>query len=361
MTALGDALAQAREKVARYHATPVGEQDTKAALIEPILRALGWDLEDLDEVRREYKLKTADNPVDYAMLILRTPRLFLEAKPLGGDLDDRRWANQIMGYAAVAGVEWVVLSNGNEYRIYNSHAPVPVDEKLFRAICISDDNSGAEETLQLLSKDRLKENWIDALWKAHFVDRQIRTVLDGLFSAEPDRSLVRLVAKRLPSVSAGDVKAGLTRVRVQLDFPIEPVDTPKSPTAPTPKVSDPSSQHHIAARPRHVGRTPWSHVSLQDLIAAGLIKPPMELEKTHLGRRFTARVEADGRVTYRGGTYDSLSTAGGVARASVKETPAGLKHPQTNGWIFWQFRDENGQLESLNILRRRHFEGSRGS
>ena len=58
--------------------------------------------------------------------------LFVEAKALGGNLNDRRWANQIMGYAAVAGVEWVVLTNGDEYRIYNSHATVPVEQKVFR-------------------------------------------------------------------------------------------------------------------------------------------------------------------------------------------------------------------------------------
>ena len=37
-----------------------------------------------------------------------------------------------MGYASVAGVEWVVLTDGNEYRIYNSHATVPVEEKLLK-------------------------------------------------------------------------------------------------------------------------------------------------------------------------------------------------------------------------------------
>src|ERR671931_162567 len=41
---------------------PIGEQDTKAALIEPVLRALGWDVEDLEEVQREYRLKSARQP-----------------------------------------------------------------------------------------------------------------------------------------------------------------------------------------------------------------------------------------------------------------------------------------------------------
>ena len=71
MAALGEILPQIRDRIVRYRSTPIGEQNTKAALIEPILRALGWDMEDLEEVQREYKPKSADNPVDYALSILR--------------------------------------------------------------------------------------------------------------------------------------------------------------------------------------------------------------------------------------------------------------------------------------------------
>ena len=55
----------------------INEQNVKATLIEPILEALGWDIRDWDEVHREYRGKSADRPVDYALKILRTPRLFL--------------------------------------------------------------------------------------------------------------------------------------------------------------------------------------------------------------------------------------------------------------------------------------------
>jgi hypothetical protein len=53
-----------------------------------VLRALGWDLEDLDEVELEFRRKAMDNPVDYALMIQRTPRLFIEAKSLDGNLND---------------------------------------------------------------------------------------------------------------------------------------------------------------------------------------------------------------------------------------------------------------------------------
>lgn len=76
-------LATVRDRIARHQRENIGEQDTKAALIVPVLRALGWDVEDLEDVKLEYRRRPSDNPVDYALFLLRTPRLFIEAKALG--------------------------------------------------------------------------------------------------------------------------------------------------------------------------------------------------------------------------------------------------------------------------------------
>jgi hypothetical protein len=52
---------------------------TSSSLIEPVLEALGWDVRDPDEVFREFKPTPKDNPVDYALLLLRKPRQLVEA------------------------------------------------------------------------------------------------------------------------------------------------------------------------------------------------------------------------------------------------------------------------------------------
>src|SRR5512132_626989 len=77
-----DTLKQCVERLDRYRrpSQRVGESNTKAGLIEPVIAALGWDVLDPDEVHREYRRRPADNPVDYALLLSRTPRLFIEAK-----------------------------------------------------------------------------------------------------------------------------------------------------------------------------------------------------------------------------------------------------------------------------------------
>src|SRR5262249_26254333 len=185
---------------------------TKAGLIAPVLRALGWDVEDLRQVHLEYRPRPADKPVDYALLINGQPRTFVEAKGLRQNLEDRKWTNQLMGYAAVAGVRWVVLTNGDEYRLYNAHAGVPVEEKLFRRIQVSSDSSEARATLALLSKESISE--LESLWQEDFVDRQVRSAVDSLFLPEADDGLVRLLRRRLPAeLSAKQIRAALGRLR----------------------------------------------------------------------------------------------------------------------------------------------------
>jgi len=55
MNDLEAVLTSVRDRFGRFRRQTIGEQITKNLLIAPILWALGWDVEDLDEVRREYR------------------------------------------------------------------------------------------------------------------------------------------------------------------------------------------------------------------------------------------------------------------------------------------------------------------
>jgi hypothetical protein len=354
MSDLDEILVQVRQRIDRYRGQTLGEQNTKSILIDPLLRALGWDVEDFEEVHREYKPKPTDNPVDYALFILRTPRLFVEAKALGGNLNDRKWANQIMGYAAVTGVEWVVLTNGDEYRIYNAHAPVPIEEKLFRSVKVSDDGLQAADTLALLSKARMRDNLIATLWKSSFVDHQIKGALQALFGPGPDPSFVRLIRNRLPQLSPAEIKDSLIRLRVTLDFPAVPATPPSARDIPDGEPHLPKEDPPVDEPPSETG-TPWRDVTLQDIVRAGLVRLPLEIQKDYKGHHLVGRITPEGNASWGGREYSSLSTAAGMARASVIGIPPGRKYPQTNGWIFWQFVDVNGSVKPLDVLRQRYY------
>jgi hypothetical protein len=189
------AIIETTEKIRRFKDRNLGEQNTKASLIEPILEALGWDIRDPDEVHREFKPTSKDSPVDYALKLMRKPRLFVEAKGLGESLSDRKWIVQILSYAAVAGVEWCVLTDGNEYRFYNAAALVDAEEKLFCQVRLSDaTEQDVAKTLSLISRINMEENIIEVLWTAHFVDRRVKDALHRMLESV-NKGLVRLITQ----------------------------------------------------------------------------------------------------------------------------------------------------------------------
>lgn len=327
----------------------VSEQDTKSILIEPMLAALGWELNELDDVRREYRFKSQDNPVDYALFIFGRPRHFVEAKALGSALD-RKSASQVLGYASVVGVGWCLLTNGDEYRLYNSAASVDVDEKLFRTICLSDEEATDHclETLQLIGKDEMGETELDALWKSQFIDRRVKAALEGLFAGE-DSTLPRSIHKRLPELTLAEIRESLRRASVNVHFPEVSLPAPTTASA-TPLTTAQAATTELDSPVRIA-------VEVADLIAAGLIRPPLRLARTYKGVELAATIEQDGRVRFGDGIYDSLSIAAGMARKSVIGAPEGRQYPQTNGWTFWQYRDpETGRSRVIDDLPKQHLQ-----
>jgi len=337
-----DAFSRVRKRMEQVRARreSIGEQNTKSTLIDPILTALRWDLEELEEVCREYRRKPQDNPVDYAFFMLRSPCLFLEAKALEKELHDRKWISQILGYATVVGVEWCVLTNGDEYRIYNSHATVDIDEKLFRTIRISDPTQDKYtiDTLDLLSKNKMGEKLINTLWKAHFIDHRVKAALVDILHDE-DGALARLVRKKIPGLSRAEIRDSIKRADFRVDFPVIVAQGPAKP--PTRAKKGKKTEEGLAG------------IRLKDLIHADLLKPPVDLECLYRKTTLKATIQEDGTVIFGGESYDSLSTAGGMARKSIIGAPPGRKYPQTNGWTFWKYRDpQTGKPEEIDALRR---------
>jgi hypothetical protein len=335
----------------------IGEQNTKAALIDPLLSALGWDVEDIDEVSREYRRKPQDNPVDYALFMLRSPRLFVEAKGLEKDLSDRKWISQVLGYATVVGVEWCVLTNGEEYRLYNAHAPVDVEQKLFRVVRISesDQEEYILETLELLSKEKMGDNLLNLLWKAHFIDRHVSRALGELLQND-DASLIRLIRRQTPELTPSEIRESLKRADIRIDFPVVSISSQSSAREVEDEVTLPVKVVEKTEEAQKTLNIPG--VQVIDLIRAHLIEPPLKLEKEYKGRHLEAEIQPDGTIVFDGETYRSLSLAAAFARKSIIGAPEGRNYPQTNGWVFWKYRDtETGRLEEIDSLRQRYLKG----
>ena len=304
-------------KIDRSRDRKIGEQNTKATLVEPILEALGWDIRNWEEVHREYRAKSSDSPVDYALKIMRTPRLFLEAKGLGGDLADRKWVGQVLGYATVAGVEWCVLTDGDEWRFYNSTAAIDADEKLFCKVRISDGElDHAVEILSLLARSNIEGNLLDPLWAAHFVDRRVKGALCQMLETR-DAALVRLICRKASKLRPRQIVESLGRLDVQIGLP--------------------------TVRP---AVAPPAQPGLAELIAAGVLKAGARLFGPYKGQTFEANLLPDGAIEFQGQRYATPSAAGAAARATL----AG-KMMSTNGWGFWRVEGNDGNPRTLSQVR----------
>ena len=102
--------------------------------------------------------------------------------------------------------------------------------------------------------------------------------------------------------------------------------------------------------------TPWRHVTLGQLIEVGLVRVPFQIEHRYRGTTVTAVIQDASRIVFAGTAYDSLSLAGGHARASVPGKPTSKEIPQTNGWTFWEYRTGDDALHQFDELRRQYHE-----
>jgi hypothetical protein len=102
-----------------------------------------------------------------------------------------------------------VLTDGDQFRLYNTTVPVDAEEKLFCRIRLSEGNDAeALRVLNLISRRNMEDNLLDVLWGAHFVDRRVRKALQEMFATgafapdvqtalRADPSLITEVAVRL--------------------------------------------------------------------------------------------------------------------------------------------------------------------
>ena len=93
---------------------------TRYALIDPLLRELGWDTADPEQVRPEHT-GLANGRADYALYgdtRKDSPVAVLEAKslnaPLSGEVID-----QALRYCNVRGVKYIILSDGDNWELYD--------------------------------------------------------------------------------------------------------------------------------------------------------------------------------------------------------------------------------------------------
>ena len=197
-------LEECLERV-RSGPVPQNEESAKFQLIAPILRSLGWDDTDANEVGFEYSVGgKKGGRVDIALRSGGRVVALIEAKAPREDLT--RHVEQVLGYAYHEGVDICVLTTGLEWHLFLPRERGKPLSRQFAVLDLMNDSverltedlnaflqkealatGQAEAKAQLVLKAKLEaaqlEKEIPEIWK---------TMLDG-----PDEELVELIGSRV--------------------------------------------------------------------------------------------------------------------------------------------------------------------
>lgn len=191
------------------------EADVGSKFILPLFDALGWDSRNIDEVREQRR--TLTGPADYALSVHGVPKLVIEIKKFQEDLDGKRvvrgrdetYPYQATRYAWHLKVDWCILTNFRELRLYYAHTARPRDGLIFKLRY--DRYSDVDfDKLSLLSRESVVSGKLDTLEKRrtrNYVDREILKDL-----VECRKKLVHSIFHNNQELSLNEVKESVQKI-----------------------------------------------------------------------------------------------------------------------------------------------------
>lgn len=184
------------------------EDQAKMAIILPIIRRLGWDTENIDEVYPEFSVE--NRRVDYALRINNKSLVFVEAKRPSEDLDSGNHQEQLLEYCYRQGIELAVLTNGITWFLYLPSAGTDWRSRKFYTIDLKEQESDSVsgKFFELLSKNNVETGKALQTAKAIHIDKlKAGAIKDALPIAwnriieAPDSLLVELLSESTEKIS----------------------------------------------------------------------------------------------------------------------------------------------------------------
>ena len=190
------------------------EADVGSKFILRLLEALGWDVTNIDNVKEQKR--TLSGPVDYSLNIAKRPKLLLELKKFSESLDGKRlvrgreetFPEQAIRYAWNLRVDWVILTNYKEIRLYYSHVVKPKDGLVFAARY--DQYTTVIDRLLLLSRESVASGGLDTYEKRRERENVDKEVLDDLLYCR--RMLTDNIRKNQPTLAADQVRESVQKI-----------------------------------------------------------------------------------------------------------------------------------------------------
>jgi hypothetical protein len=171
------------------------EGDTRMLVNRMLTDVLGYD--EFGELTTEYAVK--GEYADYGIRIDRDLIAFIEVKRVATKLAAKH-LRQAQMYAVNEGVEWIILTNGAEWRAYHLSAGLPVEIDLALEANLIGDETTAKKAEQLfyLTRESLKRHQLDEVWKTKRATspKSLANVLSSAAVAEAIRKELRRETKQ---------------------------------------------------------------------------------------------------------------------------------------------------------------------
>lgn len=214
-------LIEKYEEVVRNAKTrEYSEADVGTKFVLPILEALGWDIQNIDEVKEQKR--TLSGAVDYSLRLNKKDVLLVEIKDF--DVKDgldghyvirgkkETFPEQATRYGWHLKVEWVVLTNFKELRLYNSYIKKPADG--LRIEMKYNDYLRKFDELWQLSKERVRSGSL-AILEARKERKNIdEEILDDLLIIR--QSLTNNIRKNNLKLDAEQIKECVQKIMDRL-------------------------------------------------------------------------------------------------------------------------------------------------
>jgi microcompartment protein CcmK/EutM len=186
----------------------VGEADTVTIIKDMLTDIFGYDK--YTELTSEFSIR--GTYCDLATKIDGALQTLIEVKAIGLDLKDHH-VKQAIDYAANQGVDWVLLTNGNCWRVYHLTFAKPIDQELVIDIDFSLLSTRSERDIEMLYL-WCKEGWQRSVLGEYHTQRQAlsRFFIGAMLQTDPVLDVLRRELRRV----SPDVRIDTTQIKAVL-------------------------------------------------------------------------------------------------------------------------------------------------
>jgi hypothetical protein len=191
-----DGMKKYKSIMEKAESQDVNESDTVTILTDIFADVLGYDK--YEEITSELAIKKSF--CDIAIKLNDKVKLLIEVKSAATNLKENH-LTQAVNYGANSGIDWVILTNGVEWKVFKILFTKPVEHELvycFNFLHLNAKKDADIEMLYMLSRESLVKSKNSSL-DAYHAQRQLmnKVMLGQIILSQPILDSIRKVLKKL--------------------------------------------------------------------------------------------------------------------------------------------------------------------